>query len=113
MDYKEAYKQFRESLRDAILSGKIPVTVEPYEGRLTGDYFAEVNFEIGKTTILITAGYNYNCYYNGLLEGLFVDEYFNQFKELVMSKIKVLTPEQKARIKELEDEIAKIKGEKQ
>lgn len=110
MNYKEAYKQFRESVRDAVLSGELPITVTPYNGRLTDDYFAEVGFEICNAKVSLTAGYNYNCYYNELIKGLFDNEHFHDFKELVMSKMKVLTPEEKARIKELEEEIAKIKG---
>lgn len=111
MEYKEAYKQFRKSVRDAVLSNEIPITVEPYKGKLTSDYYAEVSFVINNVKVELVAGYTYNCYYNNLLDGLFENEYFNQFKELVMSKVKVLSPKEKARIKELEDEIAKIKGQ--
>lgn len=108
MDYKESYKQFLESVRDAVLSEELPIKAIGLEDDF---YFAEVDIDICGCKCKFTVADSLICCHNEITKGMFQGEYFEAFKSLIRRKTKVYTPEEKARLKELRDEIQKIKGE--
>lgn len=102
--YEIAHNTFKEEVKNAILSGEIPVD---WENPQNEDYLATGYFTINHTRCSISVSENFVCYHNGLLRGMFDNE--NDFNALrSMIKPHLLTKEENARIKELQAEIDRI-----
>ena len=102
--YEIAHNTFKEEVKNAILSGEIPVTLSPCKDPY---WLARVTFMVGQSECSVSVSDHSVCYHNDLLKGLFDDK--EDFKALkAMVEKHVLSEKDKARIKELQAEIDRI-----
>lgn len=108
--YEQALDVFRQELKMAILNEEIPMTFKP---DMIDGYFAEIEFTLKNGKYRIAVGERIVCYLDPTIRDLFEDKAdFEALKALARKHVKVLTPEDKAQIAELQAEIDKIKGSK-
>lgn len=106
--YEAALKDFQTTVKNAILSGEIPVT---WENPRNEDYLGTGRFMVGKAECSVSVAERFVCYHNPLLEGFFDNK--DDFKALkAMVKEHVLSEKDKTRIKELQAEIDRIRKDK-
>ena len=104
--YETALKAFQIGVKNAILSGEIPVT---WENPQTDGYLGTGRFVVGKAECSMSVAERFVCYHNDLTKGMFDDE--DDFEALkAMVKKHVLPEKDKARIGELQAEIDRIRG---
>ena len=102
--YEIAHNTFKEEVKNAILSGEIPVD---WENPQNENYLATGRFVVCGAQCSISVSEDFVCYHNELLRGMFDDEDdFNALKSMI--KPHLLTKEENTRIKELQAEIDRI-----
>lgn len=106
--YETALKAFQTEVKNAILSGEIPVTLSPCKDPY---WLAQVEFVVGQATCSMSVAEKCICYHNDLLHGIFDDkDDFDALKTMI--KKHVLSEEDRVRIKELQAEIDRIRQNK-
>ena len=102
--YELALNTFKEEVKNAILSGEIPVD---WENPGNKDYLATGRFVVCDAECAVSVSEKWVCYHNPLLKGIFnKEEDFKALKAIV--KQHTLTEEENARIEELQAEIDRI-----
>ena len=103
-----ALAQFRGELRNAILNEKIEMKFIP---ATTEGYYAELHMRVGDAKFYFALADKFIYYHNVLLEDLFPRDSDDFAKLTVLAKkyVKRLTPDEENRIKQLYDEIDRIR----
>lgn len=106
-DCESALSRLRTSLKEAILNEEVKMifTESSVEG-----YYAKMNVSLGGIDFDMTISETFVCYHNSFMKGLFdKKEDFDALTKLVKKNIKILTPEEKAKIYALQAQIDAIK----
>lgn len=101
-------KAFQESIRKAVLNGKIEMKFKPMYN-LSYRFELEISVNGGKCAFSVAD--NFICYHNPLLEGTFNEKKdIPKLKKMAEKHFNFPSEETKKRIMELKDEIKKLEG---
>lgn len=104
---ESALSRLRTSLKKAILNEEVEMTFAEF--RANGSY-AEMRVNFGGLYFDMTIAETFVCYHNPFVKGMFdKKEDFEALTELVNKHVKILTPEERAKIVALQAEIDAIK----
>lgn len=102
-----ALSRLRTSLKKAILNEEVEMTFT--ESNANG-YYAEMRVNFGGLYFDMTIAKTFVCYHNPFTKGMFDKKKdFEALTELVNKHVKILTPEERAKIIALQAEIDAIK----
>lgn len=110
-DCEIALENFRNELRKAILNEELPMKIEPDD--TMGSYYAELEINIGGTSVCMSIADEYLCYHyhrSNFLKGLFDNEEdFDALSAVVHKYVNPLSSADKEKIAALEQQIEEIK----
>lgn len=106
-DCESALSRLRTSLKEAILKEKVKMTFAESSAK---GYYAEMRVHFSGLYFDMTIANTFVCYHNPFVDGMFdKEEDFDALTKLVKKNIKILTPEEKAKIFALQEQIDAIK----
>lgn len=108
-EYEEAFYQFRDKLRQAMLNEEVDMTFVEQSDR---PYYCRININVCGTILSMTLADKFICYHDKILNNLFTEGTleFNQIQAIAKKHVPLLTDEDIKQIQFHQQEIEKIKS---